>query len=437
LLLHASRPDIVGRHLLALMKTSGCVAGAELMVRGTSGEMIERFGDFSTEEASQLSITLGTAGNDIFGILIQPRIDSESRATLAALLGVMNAARELERSREGEEEQLTVWPLDEDLPDETTERDSVIIGKMNQLMASARRVAKTNVCVLISGESGTGKELLARAIHRFSVRRHRPFVPVNCTAIPRELLESQLFGHRRGAFTGAERDHEGMVRAAREGTLFLDEIGELDLNVQPKLLRFLESGEIAPLGTAAPLHVDVRIVAATNADLEQLVREGRFREDLFYRLNVIRLSIPPLRERRDEIPALVRHLVSRCAIEFGKGRMRMSEDAMELLLLYDWPGNVRQLQNEIRRMLALADPDTVLPPKALSPEILQQTAKSETSENISFAVVSDERLSERLARVEREMIKSALKTHGGVEAAATALGISRKGLYLKRRRLGV
>src|SRR5262249_10101773 len=211
---------------------------------------------------------------------------------------------------------------------------TVILGRMRELMTLARRVATTNVSVLITGESGTGKEILARAIHRFSARADKPFVPFNCTAVPRELLESQLFGYRRGPFTGAQRDHLGLIRAAKDGTLFLDEIGELGLDLQPKLLRFLESGEINPLGEPSPFNVNVRILAATNRDLEELVQEGRFREDLFYRLNVVRLAIPPLRERRDEIPALVHHLTARAASEFGKGRVRVAEDTMEHLLLY-------------------------------------------------------------------------------------------------------
>ena len=173
--------------------------------------------------------------------------------------------------------------------------------------------------MLITGESGTGKEVVARAIHDTPTARDKPFVPFNCAAIPREMLESQLFGHRRGAFTGADRDNPGVIRAARGGTLFLDEIGELGLDLQPKLLRFLESGEISPLGETTPFTVNVRIVAATNANLERLVQDGRFREDLFYRLNVVRLPIPPLRERRDEIPALVHHFIARAAAEYGKG----------------------------------------------------------------------------------------------------------------------
>jgi transcriptional regulator with PAS, ATPase and Fis domain len=264
-------------------------------------------------------------------------------------------------------------------------------------------------------------------------------VPFNCTAIPRELLESQLFGYRRGAFTGADRDNPGLIRAARDGTLFLDEVGELSLDLQPKLLRFLESGEINPLGETSPFNVDVRIVAATNANLEQLVEEGRFREDLFYRLNVICLTIPPLRERRDEIPPLVHHFVAKAAAEFGKGRVRVSEEVMERLLLYTWPGNVRQLQNELRRMVALADAESTLTPASLSKSIRQETMRAAAHGNgPEIAVTLTEKLTPTLLRIEREMIKVALRANQGrAEATAKALGISRKGLYLKRQRLGV
>jgi transcriptional regulator with PAS, ATPase and Fis domain len=310
---------------------------------------------------------------------------------------------------------------------------------MREMMSFARKVARTNVTVLITGESGTGKEVLARAIHGFSARAKKPFVPFNCTAIPRELLESQLFGYRRGAFTGAERDNPGLIRTAKDGTLFLDEVGELGLDLQPKLLRFLESGEINPLGETSPFNVDVRIVAATNANLERLVEEGRFREDLFYRLNVICLSIPPLRERRDEIPGMVHHFVAKAASEFGKGSMRVAEEAMERLLLYSWPGNVRQLQNELRRMVALADVDSTLTPSTLSKTIRQETIRAAShGHGPELAVSLTEKLTPTLTRIEREMIKAALRANEGhVEATAKALGISRKGLYLKRQRLGV
>ena len=329
----------------------------------------------------------------------------------------------------------SLWPIDE-LP---LDEHAIIMGRMREVMGFARRVATTNVTVLITGESGTGKEILARAIHGFSARADKPFIPFNCTAVPRELLESQLFGHRRGAFTGADRDHPGLIRAARDGTLFLDEIGELGLDLQPKLLRFLESGEINPLGEPSPFTVNVRIVAATNRNLDQLVQEQRFREDLFYRLNVIRLAIPPLRERRDEIPALVHHFAARAATEFGKGRVRVTEETMEHFLLYPWPGNIRQLQNELRRMVALAEPDAVLSPRAIASEIrLVTEKKTPPRAGAELAVHLTDKLTPTLSRIEREMIRVALRTHHGrVEAAARALGISRKGLYLKRQRLGV
>jgi len=300
----------------------------------------------------------------------------------------------------------------------------------------------TTASILITGESGTGKEVVARGIHAHSGRSQKPFIPFNCTAVPRDLLESQLFGYRRGAFTGADRDNPGVIRSARDGTLFLDEIGEMSLDLQPKLLRFLESGEICPLGESTPFAVNVRVVAATNSNLEGLVREGKFREDLFYRLNVIRLSLKPLRERRDEIPTLINHFLVRASEEFRKQHIRIAEETIERLVLYAWPGNVRQLQNEIRRMVALAESSTVLKPAVLSEEILKSTAETPADEpkagQAAIAVPLGDKLTPTLWRIEREMIKVALtEHHGRVEAAAKALGISRKGLYLKRQRLGL
>jgi transcriptional regulator with PAS, ATPase and Fis domain len=349
---------------------------------------------------------------------------------------LLDSLHEIQRSRAEREERATLWPIEE-LPDDAR---AMISGRMRELMEQARRIARTKVNVLITGESGTGKEILARAIHDFSDRAGRPFVPFNCTAIPRDLLESQLFGHRRGAFTGADRDQLGLIRAAREGTLFLDEVGELGLDLQPKLLRFLESGEISPLGEPGSLTIDVRIVAATNANLEDAVRAGRFREDLFYRLNVVRLTIPPLRERRDEIPGFVNHFVTRAADEFKKGQVRVAEETMERLLLYRWPGNVRQLQNEMRRMVALAEPDSTLLPHAISEEILGALPifRHTPANGRELAVDLHDKLMPTIARIEGEMIKAALRKHDGrVDAVAKALGISRKGLYLKRQRLGL
>jgi transcriptional regulator with PAS, ATPase and Fis domain len=381
-------------------------------------------------------LPIGAEGDHSIEVRLSLDSDVESTAKLGAVSLLLSMVHDLERARSEREGYLTLWPL-EDTP--KNDQHTVVLGQLSELMSDARRVAGTSVNVLITGESGTGKEILARAIHRYSARADRPFLPFNCAAVPREMLESQLFGHRRGAFTGADRDNPGVIRAAGHGTLLLDEIGELSLDLQPKLLRFLESGEISPLGDPNPMTVDVRIIAATNAKLEQLVEEGRFREDLYYRLNVIRLTLPPLRERRDEIPALVHHFVARAAQEFRKARIRVAEETMEHLIVYKWPGNVRQLNNEVRRMVALAESDSTLKPSALSKDILHATPLPARGHGApELAVPLTDKLQSALSRVEREMIKAALKTSDGrVDAAARALGISRKGLYLKRQRLGL
>jgi len=313
---------------------------------------------------------------------------------------------------------------------------------MVELLGTVKRLAPSNITVLLTGETGTGKELLARALHDASPRASKPFMPFNCSAVSREMLDAQLFGYRKGAFTGATEPFQGVIRAAAGGTLFLDEIGEVAIDVQPKLLRFLESGEIHPLGELRPIKVDVRVVAATNADLEKLVEDGRFREDLFYRLNVVRLPVPPLRERREEIPALVHHYMDKCSRESQKIGLRIADETMEYLILYKWPGNVRQLANEVRRMVALAESGAVLMPEHLSPPIAASRRTIPTTERYlaptEFVVRVDQPMSAALEHVERSMIQYALRLSGGkLEDAAQRLGLSRKGLYLKRQRLGL
>jgi DNA-binding NtrC family response regulator/tetratricopeptide (TPR) repeat protein len=437
--LHPSRLDFVARELISLLVATDSVYSAAVLLRSDRGTTtLEDAGDSEStpRDAAVRTLSLGLLHDQELIITMRPKTGAQSVATLNALAMFVALLQELEQARREREDRAVLWPVEE-LP---IEGDSAVLsGHMRKLMEDARRIARTGISVLITGESGTGKEILARAIHRFSDRAHKPFVPFNCTAVPHALLESQLFGHRRGAFTGADRDYSGLIRAARDGTLFLDEIGELGLEVQPKLLRFLESGEIATLGDPSPATVNVRIVAATNRNLDQAVRDGKFREDLFYRLNVVRLSVDPLRERRDEIPNFVHHFVARAAEEFNKGRVTVSEDAMERLLLYRWPGNVRQLQNEVRRMVALADPDSTLTPDAIDPAILGTLSVHHNGANGGeLAVPLKSKLLPALATVEREMIKAALTEHGGrVSAAAKALGLSRKGLYLKRQRLGL
>ncbi len=295
---------------------------------------------------------------------------------------------------------------------------------------------------MVRGETGTGKDVIAEEIHALSRRAQQPFIAVNVTAVPREMLEGQLFGYRRGAFTGAVADAKGLIREAEGGTLFIDEIGELSPDLQPKLLRFLESGEIQPLGER-PQRVDVRIVAATNAQLDKLVRDGRFREDLYYRLNVVSLTIPPLRERREEVPTLLNHFLTQHAKDAGKLIPQLSPQALERLAAYDWPGNVRQLTNELKRIVALCDENETVGVEQLSETIRQpaavpQTSAVERSATNSVTVRLDQTLQEMYDDLERAAIPRALRlAHNNQTDTARRLGITRKGLFLKRKRLGI
>jgi len=314
---------------------------------------------------------------------------------------------------------------------------------MTQLVEEVHKIRSSDVTVLVTGESGTGKELVARAIHAISSRRAKVFVPFNCTAVPKELSEGYLFGYRRGAFTGAVNDSHGVIRTAAGGTLFLDEIGDLPLDVQPKLLRFLQEGEIQPLGEQRPAKVDVRIIAATNTDLEDMVAQGRFREDLYYRLNVIRLRVPPLRERRSEIPTIVNYYVNHYSAKFGRKDIQITPQAVDLLMVSDWPGNVRQLCNEIQRTVARAEDGAVITPEQLSPELKRTSSPTTPSGAASITSLAPSNiqttgtgtLAEALAEVERRMISDALRRHGGnISRAARELGLTRRGLYLKLER---
>lgn len=311
---------------------------------------------------------------------------------------------------------------------------------MIALVASAKRVAPLDITILLTGESGTGKEVIANMIHRTSGRPPDSFVAFNCATVPREMVDSQLFGYRRGAFTGAVQSFNGVIGAADGGTLFLDEVGELPIETQPKLLRFLDSGEIQRLGDAVPQRVKVRVLAATNADLESLMKQGRFREDLYYRLNVLHLRVPPLRERRDEIGPLASRFLSRYAEEFGKSNVRLSDEAIEHLLLFAWPGNVRQLSHEMRRLAALQDSDSVVQVCDLNPEVCgppQGSLEVSRGEALRITVRVDGRLADVLREVEKAAVSYSIGATGGrLDLAAKRLGLSRKGLYLKRQRLG-
>ncbi|HVF88961.1 MAG TPA: sigma 54-interacting transcriptional regulator [Blastocatellia bacterium] len=313
---------------------------------------------------------------------------------------------------------------------------------MSRVLEQIHKIRSSDVTVLITGESGTGKELIARAVHAGSSRRPNTFLPFNCSAAPREMVESQLFGYRKGSFTGAIASNQGIIRAAERGTLFLDEIGDLPIELQPKLLRFLQEGEIHPIGESQPMKVDVRVVAATNSELERAVAEGRFREDLFHRLNVIRIQVPPLRERREEIPALVNHYLLQYQQEAAKMDIQMAEEALDLMVVYDWPGNVRQLCNEVRRLVAYSESGTIATPEALSPEIVRASREMPLISGTALVIQEQAQtmlpsgtLSEAIEEIERRMIQEALrKSEGNIARAAKDLGLSRKGLYLKINR---
>jgi transcriptional regulator with PAS, ATPase and Fis domain len=311
-----------------------------------------------------------------------------------------------------------------------------IIGRspaMQAVFALLERAEKTSATVLLTGDTGTGKELLAREIHRGSDRRERSFVAVNCAAFPETLLESELFGHVRGSFTGADRDKQGLFEVAHRGTLFLDEVGETSGSFQAKLLRVLQEREIRPVGGTRARKVDVRLVAATNRDLRFEVQSSRFREDLYYRLAVFPIAVPPLRARSEDVLPLAEHFLALHGAREGKRGCAFSADAARLLLSHPWPGNVRELENEVQRALALAEPGQLLGPELLSPRLQGVLEPIEGA-----AIAPGETLRESMARVEAWLIRRALERTGGRRAeTARRLGVTREGLYKKMKRFGI
>ncbi len=316
-----------------------------------------------------------------------------------------------------------------------TEAFPALIGEhalIQKIGALIRKVASTDATILIMGESGTGKELVARAVHGYSTRAERPFIPVNCGAIPAELLESEMFGHERGAFTGAIGQRAGMFQLANGGTIFLDEVGEMSPTLQVKLLRVLQDRELRPVGGDRAFKVDVRVLAASNKDLATEVEAGRFREDLFYRLQVIPIVMPPLRERRSDIPLLVRHFLEKHNRKRAGRPVTISEEAMVHLWEYDWPGNVRELENLLERLVILSEDGTIavqhLPPairSLISEKKIPRPTLGETGLDLNTAV----------EEFENRLIEEALRrTKGNKQAAARLLGLKRTTLVAKLRR---
>jgi len=313
-----------------------------------------------------------------------------------------------------------------------------IIGKSRNIVDVAQivqKVAATKTTVLILGESGTGKELFARAIHNLSSRKHYPFVPINCAAIPKALLESELFGHEKGSFTGADARKMGKFQLADKGTIFLDEIGDMDLSIQAKLLRAIEEGEIERVGAITSITLDVRIVAASNKDLEKAVEEKKFREDLFYRLNVFPVRVPPLRERKEDIPLLVEYFINKYCNEMKTPVKSVSKEALDILMGYHWKGNVRELENTIERAVILCDGDVITPDHfVLSKEVVSGPVTAFSSTEGTLESVAKEAL--RTAETKR--ISSALhETRGNKSKAAEILQVSYKTLLTKIKEYGI
>jgi hydrogenase-4 transcriptional activator len=441
---YAATPELLGREALGLLEAlrSARVAavvvrevGAPARVACSLNETDEAGESHAESTAPSLVIPLGPSGPRVCELRVTPAPGLAAAVACHAVRRAVALASELHAARRDAKERVSLWA---DLDPDAAHAGASPTA-MQGLLAMVERVADAPVPVLITGETGAGKEVIARELHKRSARAQAVFLAFNCTSVPRDMLESQLFGHRRGAFTGAADNFLGLVRAAGGGTLFIDEVGEMSLESQPKLLRFLESGEVHPLGETRPVTVDVRVVAATNARLEHLVAEGRFREDLYYRLNVVRLQVPPLRERREEIPRLAALFLDRYAAEMRKGPLALAEATLERLLLYAWPGNIRQLQNEIRRIVALAPPGATIAPGMLAEEIAAGRApRTPASAAAGDAIVVPLRqsLEAATAALERAMIDAALaRTGGHLDDAARLLGISRKGLFLKRKRL--
>jgi two-component system, NtrC family, response regulator AtoC len=327
--------------------------------------------------------------------------------------------------REGLKRELELFSEDAD------KRYHLVAGKsnkMNEAIETAKKAATSNSTVLLLGESGTGKEIFARAIHNWSERKKQPFVAINCVGLSKELLESELFGHEKGAFTGADQLKKGKMELANGGTVFLDEVGDVSQELQTKLLRFLQEREFDRVGGVKPIHVDVRIVAATNRDLDSAVKESRFREDLYHRLNVVPIVLPPLRDRREDIPTLARHFLQRFAREVKKNVSGISKEALGKLSAYDWPGNVRELANVIERAVVLGQ-DSEIAPHDLPARIVAAGAEPQ-SDAISYRDAMD--------AYRRQLLMRALAhADGNRAAAARALGLHEKYFLRLLKSLGI
>jgi len=428
-----------------------------------STELVEKLGEAEAKDTEKafakskdvaLFLLRGTAARHAY-LVVYPAAGAvlNDETSFAPLLRVVELGMDVIALREREKAQPT------ELEVGALQSSTVMPGfihsspAMTALVEEIHKIRSSDVTVLVTGESGTGKELVSRAIHTVSNRKDKAFIPFNCTAVPKELAEGHLFGYRKGAFTGAVQDSPGVIRSADGGTLFLDEVGDLPLDVQPKLLRFLQEGEIQPLGEKTPIKVDVRIIAATNMPLEEKVADGTFREDLYYRLNVIRLRVAPLRERRAEIPPIVSYYISHYSQRFSKRNITFTPQTVDLLMVSDWEGNVRQLCNEVQRVIARAVDDEVITPEQLSPELKRSSrpltpfaadggVRPITTYDgmvAPFANIAEGgTLEDAVTELEMQLIRASLARHRwNISRVANELGLTRRGLYLKLSRYGI
>lgn len=433
------RAELFGHEAMALLNELNCARFTELSTPASDirNDPLEGPGDGHEPALHRVSIALGSRSNKQLTLSFVPLGDARSKLISLAFKRVIDQLLASAPDSSETIGQNVVWTCD----DNAANDQGVVFASeaMLSVLRTLRQIAPTDLSVLITGETGTGKEIVAKTIHEHSRRALMPFIAVNCAAIPKDLIESQLFGHRKGAFSGALESYQGIVRAANGGTLFLDEIGEIPNEIQAKLLRFLEMGEVHPVGAPHPVKVNVRLLFATNGDLEEAVSVGRFRRDLFYRLNVIPIKLPALRDRREEVPILANVFAQRFAKELSKQPLSFSTEAMEHLILYAWPGNIRQLSNEVRRLSAVLESGACVKPHHLSTNLVKRQVKSDTETRMpQLTLRIDQSIGEATAILESEMIKHALQcSNGCVSTAARTLGVSRKGLYLKRVRLGL
>jgi PAS domain S-box-containing protein len=405
-----SRKNAIGQNCFEVFKSNMCESSCPLRRTMKTGKpLVDRAGFCVTKKGKRIPISVSTA------LLVDVR---------GRVLGGAETFRDLSEL--------------EDLKKELAARGPNPIFRskspsMEQLLAMLPAVSDSTSSILIQGETGTGKEVLARAIHALSPRKDGPFVAVNCGAIPESLLESELFGYKKGAFTGADRDKPGRFALAEGGTLFLDEIGDISPALQVKLLRVLQEREYEPLGGTKPVRADVRLVSATNADLARLIAEGKFRRDLFYRINVINLTLPPLKERKEDIPDLALGFLASFATKMNKKIDGFAPEVFSRFYAYDWPGNIRELENVVERMVVLAG-DSIIGRESLPSELAAQAVAVKEA----LAGTGQEKVAQVRDGAERDCIVAALDAHGWKRTeTACALGMDKSTLWRKMKKLGI